>query len=282
MRVLVTGGTGQLGREIVTAFGAHEVVPTDRARLDVTDRDAVLAAITSVRPDIVVHAAAWTAVDTCESDPDRAFAVNAFGTRNVAEGTRRVGGHLCQISTDYVFSGKKETPYVEWDETHPISVYGRSKLGGEQEAATNADSTIVRVSWVCGAHGHNLVKTALRLAADEQPLRFVVDQRSCVTFADDAAATIHRLAVERRPGIFHVTNQGSLTPFELAKAALESAGLDPDRVEGITTPELVPERPARRPSYSVLENLALRTSGLPLLPHYRESLDRLVRALVSD
>ena len=279
MRVLITGAGGQVGRELVAAFADHEVLAVDHATLEVTDRQAVLAAVTSTRPDAIVHAAAWTAVDDCEGDPDRAIAVNALGTRHVAEGAERVGAHLCYLSTDYVFDGTQAEPYTEWDPPNPQSVYGRSKLAGEAEAARVPESSIVRLSWVCGRHGHNMVKTILRLAGEHDTLQFVDDQFGHPTFADDAAGMIRRLVAERRRGLYHVTNQGVVSWYEFARAVLEAAGLDPDRVEPVATHDLVPVRAAPRPANSVLDNAALRLSGLPLLPHYRESLDRLVAEL---
>lgn len=280
MRVLITGAGGQVGRELVEAFTAdgHEVVGFDRASLDIADRDAAMSAICASEPDAVVNAAAWTAVDACELDPDRAFLVNALGTRYLAEAARVVGAHLVHLSTDYVFDGSKTEPYLEWDRPNPVSVYGRSKLGGEQEAGPAA--TIIRTSWVCGFHGNNMVKTILRLAAEHDVLSFVDDQRGHPTFADDLAAMIKRLVVERRTGLFHVTNQGAVSWYEFARAVLESAGQDPDRVRPIATSELDPPRPAPRPANSVLDNAALRLSGVPLLPHYRHSLDRLVARLL--
>jgi dTDP-4-dehydrorhamnose reductase len=179
-----------------------------------------------------------------------------------------------------VFDGTKATPYVEWDAPNPQSVYGRSKLGGEREL--HPGSTLVRTSWVCGRHGPNMVKTVLRLAAERDELAFVDDQRGCPTFAADLAAKILELVVDRRPGLFHVTNQGAVSWFEFAREVLEAAGLDPGRVRPVSTAELTPPRPAPRPANSVLDNAALRLSGLAPLPHHRESLDRLVRRLRED
>jgi dTDP-4-dehydrorhamnose reductase len=281
VRVLVTGAGGQVGHELVKVFADHQLVAADHASLDVTSREDVLACVVPTNPDVVVHAAAWTAVDACESDPERAFTVNALGTRNVAEAARRSGAWVCYLSTDYVFDGTQPEPYTEWDTPNPRSVYGRSKLGGEHEVAHVADATVVRLSWVCGAAGANMVKTILRLAGEHETLSFVDDQRGHPTFAADAAVMIRRLVGDRRPGLFHVTNQGAVSWYEFARAVLESAGLDPARVRPISTAELAPPRPAPRPANSVLDNLALRRAGLPLLPHYRESLDRLVAELVS-
>jgi dTDP-4-dehydrorhamnose reductase len=302
VRVLVTGAGGQLGRDLVDALGGTvppagrrcgllgpegdrpaaglDVVPADHHRLAVEDRAAVLGAVDALRPDVVVHAAAWTAVDACESDPDRAFQVNAVGTRHVAEACDAVGAHLVYVSTDYVFDGTSDRPYVEWDRPAPRSVYGRSKLGGEQECPPGA--TVVRTSWVCGARGANMVKTALRLAAGGGPLRFVDDQHGSPTFAADLAAALVTLATDRRPGVYHVTNQGHTTWFGLVQAVLAAAGDDPGRVEPIATADLRPPRPAPRPANAVLDNAALRLAGMPLLPDWQDALERLVRYLQED
>jgi dTDP-4-dehydrorhamnose reductase len=275
MRVLVTGAAGQLGHDVVDGFADHEVVACDYGALDVSDRDAALSVILTVRPDVVVHTAAWTAVDACESDPEKAFLVNALGTRHVADGARRAGAHLVHISTDYVFDGTATEPYREWDQTNPQSVYGHSKLAGEGEV--DPGSTIVRTSWVCGAHGANFVRTMLRLADERDSWGVVDDQRGCPSFTADIAVAIRRLAVDRRPGIFHVTNQGVTTWFELARDVLRLVGADPERVRPISTAEYGAAAP--RPANSVLDNGALRGSGIPLLPDYHESLERLVKEL---
>ena len=280
MRVLVTGAGGQVGHELQRVFADCDLVALDHGALEVSQREDVLACVTAVQPDAVVHAAAWTAVDACESDPERAFTMNALACRHVADAARRVGAHLCYLSTDYVFDGTKPEPYTEWDSPSPRSAYGASKLAGEREADRNPDTTIVRLSWVCGRHGANMVKTILRLAGEHDRLAFVDDQRGHPTFAADAAPLIRRLVAERRPGLFHVTNQGAVTWYEFARAVLEAAGLDPERVDPISTADLDPPRPAPRPANSVLDNVALRRSGIALLPHYREPLDRLVAELV--
>ncbi|HEX5366646.1 MAG TPA: dTDP-4-dehydrorhamnose reductase [Acidimicrobiales bacterium] len=283
MRVLVTGAAGQLGRDLQAHCGAagDEVVATTRATLDLADRDAVYQAITTVRPDVVLHAGAWTAVDACEGDPDTAYRVNALGTRWVADASRRVGAHLVAISTDYVFDGTKDGPYLEWDRPNPRSVYGRSKWGGEREVAAHAPgAAVVRTSWVCGEHGRNMVTTVLGLA-DRPELAFVDDQRGHPTFTADLAVGLRRLAVARLPGLFHMTNQGAVSWYELVREILEAAGRDPAKVRPIRTAELDPPRPAPRPANSVLDNAALRLAGLPLLPHHRESLDRLVARLTA-
>jgi dTDP-4-dehydrorhamnose reductase len=279
MRVIVTGAGGQLGRDLVDAFDGHEVIAVDRRGADITDRDAVLQLLGAVRPDVVVHAAAWTDVDGCEGDPDRAFQVNALGTRHLAEGARQVGARVIFVSTDYVFDGTAPQPYTEWDRPNPTSVYGRSKLGGERELDPGA--TIVRTSWLCGRHGANMVKTVLRLDEQADELRFVDDQHGYPTFAADLAAMIRDLAVARLPGLFHVTNQGGTTWFQFARDVLSAAGRDPDKVQPITTAELVPARAATRPANSLLDNAALRLQGVPLLADHHEPLQRLVKELVT-
>ena len=298
MRVLVTGANGQLGTDLLAALSgevpagglagdvrtgrlgrrsAVHAIGTDLPDLDITRRDAVLEACSEIRPDVIIHAAAFTAVDRCESEPDVAFAVNALGTRHVAEAARQVGARLIYISTDYVFDGTAPDAYCEWDRTNPQSVYGRSKYGGELE--TGPDDTVVRTSWVCGAAGANMVKTVLRLAADPGPLRFVDDQRGCPTFTADLAGALVTLADEGRPGVFHLTNHGVTTWYEFARAVMGAAGEDPGRVAPISTAELDPPRPAPRPANSALDNRAWRLAGLPELPDWQDALTRLVAAL---
>jgi dTDP-4-dehydrorhamnose reductase len=283
MKVLITGAGGQLGRDLqVHCEGeGDEVVAATHSTLDIGDRDAVYQAITGLQPDVVLHAAAYTAVDACESDPDTAYRVNSLGTRWVADACQRAGAHLCAVSTDYVFDGTKEEPYHEWDRPNPQSVYGRSKWGGEHEIAVHAPgASLVRVSWVCGEHGSNMVKTVLRLA-DRPELAFVDDQRGHPTFTADLAVGMRRLAVARVPGLFHMTNQGAVSWYEFVRAILASAGHDPAKVRPIKTDELDPPRPAPRPANSVLDNAALRLAGFPLLPDFHDSLDRLVARLTA-
>lgn len=281
MRIFLTGARGQLGRDLVERFTAsgHDLVAVDIDEVDLTFRDDVVAAIVAAAPDAVVHPAAFTAVDRCETEPDTAFAVNVLGTRHVAEGARRVGAPVTYVSTDYVFDGTQTTPYREWDRPAPRSVYGLSKLAGEHEL--DPGSTIVRTSWVCGYHGANMVKTILGLAAQPGRLTFVDDQRGHPTFTTDLAEVIDRLVVEERPGLFHVTNQGAVSWFEFAQAVLEAAGEDPARVDPCATADLDPPRPAPRPANSVLDNAALRASGLEPTRDFREPLAELVRRLVA-
>jgi dTDP-4-dehydrorhamnose reductase len=286
MRILVTGAGGQVGRELVELCerSGDDVIAADHGGLDVVDRDLVLQMIGASRPDVVVHAGAWTAVDACESDPDRAMAVNAIGSRHVAEAARRVNAHLLYVSTDYVFDGTKPAPYDEWDVPNPTSVYGRSKRAGEEEILSHAagGAAVIRISWVCGRYGNNMVKTLLRLAANGAEPNFVTDQIGHPTIVGDLVPVLRRLASERRPGVFHVTNQGVVSWFDFARATFAAAGADPERVHPITTAQLDPPRPAPRPANSVLDNAALRFAGLPELPHFDESLSRLTATLLAS
>jgi dTDP-4-dehydrorhamnose reductase len=285
VRWLVTGAGGQVGREVVELLGRsahHQVLALARADLDIADRERALQVAGEWAPDVVVNAAAFTAVDACETATDKAWAVNAIGARNMAEAARLAGAHLVHISTDYVFDGRSPTAYVEWDATNPLSVYGRSKLGGEKDVLSlSPGATVVRTSWVCGRYGANMVKTVLRLAGGDGPLRFVDDQRGCPTFADDLAGMLVRLAISRVPGVFHVTNQGATSWYGLTRDVLAAAGHDPDRARPISTAELDPPRPAPRPANSVLDNAALRILGVPLLPDYHEGLERTVSHILS-
>lgn len=280
--VLITGAGGQVGVEAVTRFDAAgwNVVGHDRAGLDVTRRDDVFEAVADARPDAVVNLAAWNAVDAAESDVDGAYLVNAMAVRHLAEASRRAEAALCHVSTDYVFDGTKDGPYLEWDPTNPRSAYGRSKEAGEQEVGP--DQMVVRTSWVYGAQGPNLVKTVLRLAAEtDQTLAFVTDQVGCPTMAADLAATLVTLVTDRRCGTFHVTNGGPVSWYEFVQEILVRAGHPVERVRPILTAEMDPPRPAPRPANSVLDGAALRLSGLAPLRHHTEALDELVAELVS-
>jgi len=280
VRIIVTGSHGQLGTELLTLLEPnHEVVGLDLHNCDLTDRDAVLAAIVGTEPDLVLHGAAFTAVDACEADPDTAFRVNSLATRFVADGARRVGAHVVYVSTDYVFDGTKAGPYLEWDQPNPQSVYGRSKLGGEHEI--DPSWTIARTSWVCSAHGNNMVKTVLRLASEHDTVSFVDDQIGHPTFASDLAAMVARLGISRMPGLYHVTNAGAVSWYEFVREIFIAAGHDPDRVKPISSAELLPPRPAPRPANSVLDNFALRHSGIEPLRDFRLPLAETVTQLAT-
>jgi dTDP-4-dehydrorhamnose reductase len=299
MRVLVTGATGQLGTDLVDALhgrvpvgggatallggapvapGEFEVTALSHADLAVDDAAAVDAAVAGCAPDVVVHLAAYTAVDRAEVEPDLARSVNARGTANVARATVSAGAHLVYTSTDYVFDGTKATPYLEGDATGPRSVYGRTKLDGE--LACPPDATIARVSWVAGFHGRNIVKLAIDRASRGEPMRFVDDQRGCPSFAADLAAGLVTLVRTRPAGVVHLTNSGDTTWFGLVQAVVTAVGADPEIVTPISTAALDPQPLAPRPANSVLAPGRLRDDGYDLLPPWREAMQRLVGAVL--
>lgn len=282
LKLLVTGAAGQLGVDVVehALSVGDEVIAVDREGLDITDPDAVRELIRMLRPDAVINAAAYTAVDACETNVDHAYMVNASAVGYLADGCAAVGAHLVHVSTDYVFDGTLDRPYREDDQPNPQSVYGMSKLGGE--VAAGVDAAIARTSWVCGEHGDNMVKLVLRLAEDpDRDLAFVDDQRGCPTFTADLAPALHRLAVDRRAGVHHLTNQGVVSWYEFVGEILAVAGHDHSRVRPIVTADLDPPRPAPRPANSVLDNAVWRAAGLPLLRDFRAPLSELVARLTA-
>ena len=274
MRVLVTGAAGQLGTDVVAHCreAGDDVLAADRSVLDITNRAAVHDVVVEGRPDVVINCAAWTAVDACESDPDRAMAANAHAVRWLTEACDAIDARLVQVSTDYVFDGTKSGPYVESDVTNPQSVYGSSKLAGEVEALAWSNSLVVRTSWVCGAHGHNMVRTVQRLVAEGKPLAFVNDQVGCPSFTADLAPALRLLAMERHVGVAHLTNTGAVSWYGFVREVVRALGADPSVVRPISTAELQPPRPAKRPANSVLDNVKWREWGYEPLRDFRAAL----------
>ena len=278
MRIVITGADGQLGVELVRALAVQgEVIGSTLTDLDVTDPRCA-GRLAALRPDWVVHAAAATDVDGCESEPERAMAVNAEGTRRVAEGCRQAGAGLAYISTDYVFDGRKGQPYTEEDLPAPLSVYGRSKLEGEHATRALASRwVIIRTAWLYGTHGRNFVKTILEKAAAGERLRVVDDQVGSPTYAADLADAVGQMLGRGVTGLFHVTNSGSCSWFEFAGRILRLAGAASVPLDRISSAEL--RRPARRPAYAVLQDAAWRAAGLPPLRPWPDALAAMLAAL---
>jgi dTDP-4-dehydrorhamnose reductase len=261
MRLLVTGAAGMLGRDVVAAAEDHEVVALARADLDITDADAVKAAIEAARPDAIINCAAWTDVDGAETDEAAATAINGAGAGNLADH----GIHLVHVSTDYVFDGTANEPYAEDAPTAPRSAYGRSKLAGEQ-ALAGADAAIVRSSWLFGPHGRNFVDTMRRLGAERDELAVVDDQIGCPTYTGHLAPALVAIAEQGTTGVMHVAGGGRCSWFDLAVATFEETGLNCD-VRRQSTADA--GRPAPRPAFSALQSTR---SDAPVLPPWREGL----------
>ena len=282
MKILVTGANGQLGKDLMQVIVAagDEAFGIDIDTVDITSRDAVHDVLATLHPDAVINCAAFTAVDACEDNTETAMLVNGTAVRWVAEASDAVGAHLVHVSTDYVFDGSKIGPYIETDVPNPQSVYGRTKLVGEQEAlAAGSGVAVVRTSWVCGFHGNNMVKTVHKLAQERDSLSFVSDQIGHPTFTSDLAPMLHRLATDRRAGLFHGTNQGAVSWHEFVQEIVRLMGKDPAMVLPITTAELLPPRPAQRPANSVLDNKAWRDAGYAPTRDFREPLAELLELL---
>jgi len=272
MRVLVTGAKGQLGSELTPVLerAGHQALAVSRAECDITNPPDIDAVLLRHRPDAVINCAAWTRVDAAESEPDAVHRVNVVGPRLLAEACNSEAINLCHISTDFVFDGTATKPIDESAAPHPLGVYGRTKLEGENEVRRlTSRHLIVRTSWLYGQDGPNFVLTILRLVRERDRLRVVADQRGCPTWTGHLAPALARLLERGTTGTFHISNSGETTWHGFARAIVELAGLDVP-VDPITTAEY--PTPARRPVYSVLDNRAWRLLGEPPLPEWHEGL----------
>ncbi|MBI2753400.1 MAG: dTDP-4-dehydrorhamnose reductase [Betaproteobacteria bacterium] len=265
MRVLLTGRNGQVGAELERSLGPlGEVIATDRAALDLADPESIRRAVREARPAVIVNAAAYTAVDRAESEPDAAMRINAAAPGVLAVEAKRLGALLVHYSTDYVFDGAKGAPYTEEDRAHPVNAYGKSKLEGEQAiVASGCHHLILRTSWVYSARGNNFLRTILRRAREQPELRVVNDQIGAPTSAAAIArATAAVLKHERRQGIFHMSAAGKTSWHGFAEAIVAHAGLV-TRVVGIRSEDY--PTVARRPRNSLLDNAKLnRVFGIAL------------------
>ena len=271
MRYLVTGAGGMLGTDVQKALAGREVTALERHRLDITDLDAVVAAVAGY--DAVINTAAYTAVDAAEEDEDVAYAVNAIGARNLARAAHASGAKLVQISTDYVFDGSATEPYAEDSARCPLSAYGRTKAAGEELAQLeHPDGTfIVRTAWLYGEHGQNFARTMLRIAEDRATWTVVDDQVGQPTWTADLAAQIVALLDSDAPaGVYHGTNDGRTTWYGFARAVLEESGMDPERITPTDSSQFV--RAAPRPAFSVLGHDSWASVGLQPMRPWHEAL----------
>lgn len=280
MKVAVIGASGQLGMDICAAFreAGHDVAELTHAEIEITDAETVKAVLAAIAPQAIINTAAMHHVEQCEADPARSYAVNGIGTRNLARAAAELDAYFLHVSTDYVFDGTKAAPYVETDAPRPLNVYGNTKLAGEHFALTACPKgAVLRVSGVYGTNpcrakgGMNFVRLMLKLAAERPELRVVDDEILTPTYTVDIARQIVKLAEAGATGLFHGTAQGACSWHEFAMAIFEISG---------TTANLQKARPGEfpakvpRPSYSVLENAALKARGLDVMPHWRDGLTR--------
>lgn len=272
--ILVIGANGMLGRDLMATL-VGEVRGVDIDEIDITQADSVRRVLLTLKPRVIINAAAYTDVDGCETNRDQAIEINGEGVAWLAMTAGEIGAKLVQISTDYVFDGSKETPYDEEDLPHPLSVYGESKLAGELNVKIASEWLIVRTQWLYGLHGKNFVETMLRMGAERKELSVVTDQIGCPTWTMDLCGAVNVLLQQGCSGIYHAVNSGSCSWNEFAKAIFEEAGMDVT-VNGMTSDQL--GRPAPRPAHSVLDTGKLiRDTGFQPRP-WREALREYLRS----
>lgn len=271
MKILITGSNGMLGHDLIEVLkDSHELVLTTSKTLDITDKEKTIEFIRQNRPDIVINSAAYTDVDGCETNQDLAYAVNGEGVRNLALGCKEVGCPLVHVSTDYVFDGTAREPIAEDGEIGPISVYGKSKLMGEEAIQEILDKYfIVRTAWLYGINGKNFPKTMLELAENHSEITVVYDEVGTPTYTPDLAYGISQLIETDLYGIYHLTNSGSCCWCEFARYIFEIAERDVNVIP-VTASEF--SRPAPRPSYSVLKNEKWIENGFEPLRDYKEAI----------
>jgi dTDP-4-dehydrorhamnose reductase len=271
MRVLITGGHGQLGHALHGALTEDDVSAPGHSDLDVTDRTAVKRLVEEFRPDVVIHSAAWTDTAGCETDPERAIAVNAIGAGHVAEACATVGATIVYVSTNEVFDGEALEAYDENSTSRPLNSYGLSKLAGERAVAMALERhAIVRTSWLYGPGRSSFPEKVLASAGEDGKLRMVTDEVASPTCTLDLAAAIARLITTEPRGVFHLVNAGGCSRLEWAEAILETAGMAAIQVEAVTQADF--GAPYRKPAFSVLANSRAAALGIEMRP-WRVALD---------
>lgn len=278
MKILITGSNGMLGHDLEEVLkDSHELVLTTSKTLDITDKDKTMEIIKENKPDVVINSAAYTDVDGCETNQDLAYAVNGEGVRNLALACREVDCPLVHISTDYVFDGTARDPIAEDGEIGPISVYGKSKLQGEEAIQEILDKFfIVRTAWLYGINGKNFPRTMLELAENHPEITVVYDEVGTPTYTPDLAYGISQLIETDYYGIYHLTNSGSCSWCEFARYIFKIAERDV-KVIPVTASEF--SRPAPRPSYSVLKNAKWIENGFEPLRDYKEAISEYIELI---
>ena len=281
MKVLITGSKGMLGHDLVKILSKeNEIIATTHDTLDITDIEETISTIKEINPDIVINAAAFTAVDAAETDEDLAYQVNVIGTRNLAVACQKADSALVYISTDYVFDGTKGESYREYDTTNPLGVYGKTKYLGEVYIRDLLDKFyIVRTSWLYGYHGPNFITTMLNLAKTHDSINVVSDQIGSPTYTVDLATAINELIKQPKYGIYHITNSDSCSWYEYALEIFKNAGIEIE-ISPVTTEEY--SSPAPRPKYSVLDNYNWRIEGYNKLRTYKDALKEFMDTLKNN
>jgi len=281
-RICITGSKGMLGTHLVNTLSAdHEILPLDLPEFDITGRDSIRKTIGDFKPDLIIHCAAYTAVDRAESEADKAYLVNALATRWMAQISEELNSHLVYYSTDYVFCGSPgRIPFNEFMSAAPRGVYALSKFAGEQEVRTyQPRHYIIRTSWLYGPYGNNFPAAIMKGAVEKPFLRVIDDQVGAPTHTFDLAEQTLRIVENGVFGLYHVSGNGSCSWYEYAKAVLEIAGVE-KKIEPVTTAEY--NVPAPRPPYSVLDHMVLRNTIGDNIPHWRESLERYFDTLLNN
>lgn len=279
MIILVTGSNGQLGHDVIKLLenSEHRVYGYDRKQMDITDEKAVFREVTKIKPDVIVHCAAYTNVDGAEKDQDGAYAVNTLGTKYLAMAAKEVDAKMVYVSTDYVFDGEAKEPYEVDSPTNPIGVYGKTKLGGEKAVKEILDKYyIVRTAWVFGKNGKNFVKTMLRLGKERGEIGVVADQYGSPTYTIDLAKFIIELIQTDKYGLYHATNSGTCSWYEFAVEIFKQAGLNV-KVNPLTTEQY--PTPAKRPKYSVLSKKKIAKEGFKPLQHWKDALNAYLKEI---
>lgn len=282
MNILITGCNGQLGNEIQllqAQYAQHTWLNTDVNELDITDKAAIERFVEANEIDGIVNCAAYTAVDKAESDPQLARKLNADAPAFLSEAVAKRGGWMVQVSTDYVFNGTKHTPYVETDEPCPNSIYGQTKLEGEQAVSKLCPNTmIIRTAWLYSEFGNNFVKTMIRLGREREQLGVIFDQVGTPTYAHDLATAI-MTAIDKgiKPGVYHFSNEGVTSWYDFTKSIHRLAGINTCQVSPLHTAEY--PTPACRPAYSVLDKTKIKAAYRIEIPHWEESLAKCIAKL---